>query len=67
MIKLAPGFPGVFQAAHKGQEEILLHKGSQTHSNVFKTSQAFHFDPKIKERGIPILMYYSQPVDESPT
>ena len=49
MIKLAPGFPGVFQAAHKDQ-------GSQTHSNVFKTSQAFHSNPKIKE-----------PVDESPT
>ena len=32
MIKLAPGFPGVFQAAHKDQEKILSHKGSQTRS-----------------------------------
>ena len=35
MIKLAPVFPGVFQAAHKDQEEILSHKVPQNHSNVY--------------------------------
>ena len=51
MIKLAPGFPGVVQAAHKDQEKILPHKGSQNHS----------------KRDITFLMCYSQPVDENPT